>query len=163
MRKTILLGIMTILALSIVFALDADTPYTVTMNWIVPSDTTFTVSLPDGESTIDFNPASGTEDYVQPDGQNNDTGEPVINITNAGNVNLNFTNNLTASKPAFATLMSNNDPNHLNSTAFDTTAVLIEEDVAPAAVVAVYLWTNITDATGGTTARTYQINSIDNS
>lgn len=164
MRKTIFtISIICLLMLGGVFALDANNPYTVTLQWIVPSDTTFTVELAGSESTIDFNPSGKTENYIEPDGQDASGSTPIATITNAGNVNMNFTNNLTASKPAWATLMVSNTNDETASTSFDTTAVLIEADVVAAGTSDVYLWSNISDGDAGTTQRTYQINALDNS
>jgi len=145
-----------------VSAYDADTPYTVTMQWIVPSDTSFTVSLAGAETTIDFddNVVDKDSKYVQPDSQDNSTSTPIAEITNTGNQNLDFSCNLTATKPSWAVLMVNNATDLATATTFDTTAVTIQDNVAAAATVDMYLWTNLTNADAGTTSRTFQINSV---
>lgn len=172
MNKTFLLGMFVMLGVFMVsgaYAFDQDTPYTVTVNFIVPSDTTFTVSLAGAETTVDFNDnvavGSGTQTEVEPDSQNASTSVPIINITNAGNLNLNFTTNLTTSKPSWVTLKVSNDTVYGSSTSFDTTAVLVEENVPSGNSVSMYLWSDLDRDSWvqGTTARTLQINSVDNS
>ncbi|MBD3252888.1 hypothetical protein GF386_04100 [Candidatus Pacearchaeota archaeon] len=165
MNKIISIGmllVLTMLALSPVMAYDESTPYTVTLKWIVPADTTFTVTLCGAESSIDFddNINSNTETAVQPDCQDNSTSTPILNITNAGNVDLNFTCNLTASKPAWATLYVNNVTDFSGASTFDTTAVVFADEIKSGNSTEVYLWTDISSAAEGTTTRTYQINSL---
>lgn len=143
-------------------AFDADTPYTVTMQWIIPSDTTFTVALAGAETTIDFddNVADKDSKEVEPDSQVAGSSTPIAVITNAGNQNLNFSANLTATKPSFAVLMLSNTNSVSGATTFDTTAVTIEDNVAAAGTADLYIWTNLTNAEAGTTSRTFQINSV---
>jgi len=147
---------------NLVSAYDASTPYTVTMKWIVTVDTTFAVDLCGSETTIDFNDnlgASTTKTLVEPDCQNISTTTPMAVITNNGNVNMDFSNNLTASKPAWAVLSVASTATCYGD-AFDTTAVVIDEDVIPAGEVNVYYCTNVSSADTGTTQRTLQINGV---
>lgn len=150
-----------ILGMSLISAYDTATPYTVTMKWIVPSDTSFTIALCGSETSIDFdgNLTDNSASRVEPDCQSEGASTPIMTITNAGNQDLDFTCNLTASKPAFAVLKVNNASTYSSAVAFDTTATIIEGKVAPAGESEVYLWTDLTSATAGTTQRTYQVNS----
>ena len=165
MKKQLMFGFLLVSVLmlaTVAVAFNADTPYTVTMNWIIPSDTTFTVALAGSETTIDFNDNVVTKDSkeVEPDSQNASLSTPIAVITNAGNQNLNFSANLTAAKPSFAVLMLSNASDVGASTVFDTTEVTIENSVIQAGTADLYIWTNLTDATSGTTVRTFQINSL---
>ncbi len=166
MRKQLMFfGVLLISALMLAttaYAFDANTPYTVMMNWIIPSDTTFTVALAGAETSIDFddNVVDKDSDNVEPDSQNASTSVPIAVITNAGNQNLNFTANLTATKPSFAILIVGNTNVLSAGTIFDTTAVTIEDNVVAAGTADLYIWTNLTDADAGTTSRTFQINSV---
>jgi len=161
--KNLTLGflVLAVLASSLVLAYDASTPYTVTMKWIVPEDSSFTVELCGAETTIDFDTAltSDTVAWAQPNCQDNATSTAMYTITNTGNIALNFTNNLTAAKPAWATLYVNNDTIAADAVEFDTDAVIIAGNVAIDATRDIYLWTTITSADTGTTERTYQVNS----
>ena len=121
------------LFLTLPFALgyDASSPYTVTLNWIVPYDTTFTVALAGAETTIDFNPANKSSLEVEADSQSD--GTPIITVTNAGNVNANYSALITADKPTWVTLKGYNS--YVYGSAGEVgnvTAVTIEDEVAPA-------------------------------
>lgn len=145
-----------------VMAYDASTPYTVTLQWIIPADTSFTVALCGAESSIDFdtNVVNGTDNGVEPDCQDDGGSTPMLTITNTGNVNLNFTTNLTTGIPGWATLYVDNDNTIAGSDSFNTTAVLVEGGVASSGTVDVYFWTDYASAPAGTTQRTLQINSL---
>lgn len=163
MNKILVLFVAVLLlcGVGLVQAYDADTPYTNTVKWIIPSDTTFTVTLAGGESTIDFDTGvtGQTVDLVEPDSQVAASNTPIINISNDGNLALNFTCNLTAAKPSWATIKVGNTSTHGDATEFDTTAQLVEKNIAAGTYSDMYLWTNLTSATQGTTERTLQINS----
>jgi hypothetical protein len=156
-------GLWTALVLSLVLlggvlAYDATTPYTVTMKWIIPTDTSFLVVLAGAETTIDFNPATKDSTNVEPDSQSAIGSVPIINLYNSGNVNVTFKNNATL--PSWAKLMVNNassttDYKEFNNTEFGT----IQENVPPSTNVSIYLWTNVTSAAAGTTTRSYSINA----
>ena len=156
---TIFLGMFLILGLSSVYAYDSDTPYTVTMNFIVGADTSFTVSLAGAETTIDFNPADLNSKEVEPDSQNAGGSTPMLTITNTGNTAQNFTAGLQTAKPSWVAI-SYNTANTVNwsKTVTDSFAT-VDTGVASAGTVDVYYWANFTSADAGTTARTYQINS----
>lgn len=144
-------------------AADADTPYTVTMNFIIPSDTAFSVALAGAESTIDFNPANKDSKEVEPDSQDDGGSTPIAVITNDGNVDLNFSINLTAAKPSWVTVHGSDTNTFASATEFNTAELPDSgwNDTAPAGSVDVYLWANFTAAVGGTTPRTFQINGAE--
>lgn len=160
-KKLIFAALAVLLISGTAMGYDANTPFTVTMNFIVPSDTTFTATLAGTETTIDFNPATANSIGVQPDSQDNSTSVPIVNITNAGNVNANYSVNLTAAKPSWVTLKANSGTDYATATAFDTTAVELAgwQNIVPSTVAPVYLWADFTSAVGGTTVRTFQINA----
>jgi hypothetical protein len=167
MRKNLFLGFFVVFSLGLLMnfasGYDASSPYTVTMKWIIGEDTSFTVSLCGSETSIDFDENLAnqtTADAVQPDCQDNSTSTPIMNITNSGNVALNLSCNLTASKPAWATLYVSNDTDYTGASTFDTTAVTIEDNVAVSGNVPVYIWTDVLNADTGTTSRTYQVNTV---
>lgn len=160
MKKIYVIGAVMMFLLAMAgIAYDASTPYTVTLQWIVPSDTTFSIALCGAESSIDFdeNLDAATDTEVQPDCQNATDSTPILVITNDGNQNLNFTNNLTTNKPTWAVLKVSNTSTYANALEFNTSAVRVGDDVVPAGTVDIYLWTDLTDALAGTTQRTYQI------
>ena len=145
-------------------AYSAGSPYLVTMNFIVPSDTSFTAALALSETTIDFNPAGVNSKGVQPDSQDNTTGRAMVNVTNQGNVNLNFTVNLTASQPSCVALKASSNTSYATATAFGSNTnqlILVGwNSTATSANASIFLWADFTSATGGTTARTFEINSM---
>jgi len=142
-------------------AADADTPYTVTMNFIVPSDTTFSVELAGVETTIDFNPATKDSTEVEPDSQDDGGSTPIAVVTNDGNVNLNFSVNLTAERPTWVQIYASDTNTFASAVEFNTTALNDAgwNTVTPTSTIDIYLWANFTSAVGGTTARTFQINT----
>lgn len=165
MKKTnLLIGMFLVLSLFStvsVMAYDVDDPYTVTLQWIVPSDTSFSVALCGAESSVDFdtNLTAVTKNEVQPDCQNAGAGTPMMTITNDGNLDLNFTTALTAAKPSWAVLKVNELSVYGSATTFDTTQVLINGSVGASESTDVYFWTDLTNAPAGTTSRTLQVNS----
>ncbi len=142
-------------------AYNADTPYTVTLNYIVPSDTSFTVSLAGAETTVDFNPATKNSTMVEPDSQNAAGLVPMAKITNTGNLNQNFSVNLTTAQVAWAVVKVSNfsdyaTPITLSDTAQNPTGWTV---IATSNEVWGYMYANFTNAPQGTTAKTLQINS----
>jgi len=154
----LLLGVL--FALNGVLAYDNENPYTVTVNFIVGDDTSFTVTLAGSETTIDFNPATKDSKEVEPDSQVAGSSTPIAEITNTGNVALNFTHKVTSAMPAFVAV-SYNTANSVDwaKTITDEYST-ISTAIDPASSSNLYMWANFTDADAGTTPRTYQINSI---
>jgi hypothetical protein len=161
----IVVGLLVVLALGAIAgaasASDASNPWTGMIRWVVPSDTSFDVSFPGGatEVVFDDNLTNRTQSGVQPDSQNNATNAPIIEITNSGNANLNFTCNLTSAKPTWAVLKVSNTTSYADATEFNTTAVLINATVPSGQSTPMYIWTDVTDAPAGTIEGTLQINS----
>lgn len=142
-----------------VYAYDADTPYTVTINYIIGADTSFTVELAEVETTIDFNPATTSSKDVEPDSQVSGTSTPMLTITNTGNVNLDFERGLNASNPAWVVLSMNTENTVDWTKLVNDTFVTSSAEIAPAGTADWYFWANFTDADYGTEPRTFQINS----
>lgn len=163
MRKFLVMLLLLAVTIPTASAYDASTPYTVTMNFIIPSDTAFSVSLAGAESTIDFNPANKDSKDVEPDSQVASASTPIAVITNDGNVAQNFSINLTLSKPSWVVVRADDTNVAATATAFDTTPLEDSgwQDVSPAASVDIYMWANFTTAVGGTTARTFQVNTAE--
>lgn len=161
-RKLItgMLGLLVLLAIPIAIAYDASSAYTVNMRWIIPVDTTFSISISEAKTTIDFNSGTTTASWLEPQGQNSSQDVPMLNITNDGNVFMNFSNNLKTAKPSWATIAVSNVTGNETSRNFDTTAILIAPHVPAGNSVNVYLWSNITSASAGTTTREYNISGI---
>lgn len=163
MRKLYLSLILMSLALtSFAFAYDSTTPYDVTMKWIIPSDTTFTVDLCGAETTIDFNDNVVDKDskLVEPDCQNANLGTAIATITNTGNVNLNFTTELTTAKPDWAILLIGSTNVSGTASEVSNSAVFLAGDIATSGTASVFAWTNLTNAVAGTTERTFRISSL---
>mgnify|MGYP000394958716 CR=1 FL=1 len=154
----IVLGMAMSLA-STAIAYDADNPWTGTVLWSIPSDTSFTVTFAGTETQVNFTASSATENLIEPSGQDASGNTPIITIENTGNTNLNFSCNLTSAKPSWATIKVSNQSDHTTATEFDTTLVLINESVPAGSSTPMYLWTNITNAPAGDTTRTLQIES----
>jgi len=137
MRKLTVMFVLLVLisAIPTATAYDASNPYTVTMNFIIPSDSAFSVSLAGAETAIDFNPASKDSKDVEPDSQVASSSTPIAVVTNDGNVNQNFSINLTAAKPSWVELRADDTNVASAASTFDTTALDDAgwQNIAPAA------------------------------
>jgi len=154
----LLMGFLCIASVSGVYAYDADNPYTVTMNFIVGDDTSFTVELAGAESTIDFNPTTANSKEVEPDSQDDGGSTPILTITNTGNVNLDFTHELNVTT-AFVNVSYDTDNTVDWTKILNSTTSTVDTAIASAATVDVYMWANFTSADSGTTPVLYQVNS----
>lgn len=146
-----------VLFTGIASAYDEASPYTITLRWIIPEDTTFTVEIRGGGATIDFNPASKTETFVEPDNQDDSQELSILNVTNAGNLALSFYHNATT--PIWANLTVSKTNESSAGVTLKDTQVVLNLSVAIGNHIDVYMWTNVTEAVSGTTEGTYQINS----
>lgn len=143
-------------------AYDSDNPYTNTIQWIIPSDTSFTVTFSGSETSIDFddNVTGQTGDMIEPDGQNSAASTPIIVVNNTGNVNQDFAFNLTTAKPTWVTsLKVGNTSSYGSATEVNTEAVTFATAISPAHETDLYVWCNISNAAQGTTSRTFMISS----
>lgn len=150
---------MFMLGIGSVYAYDADTPYTVTINYIIGADTSFTVELAGEETTIDFNPATIDSKEVEPDSQVALTNTSMLTITNTGNVNLDFPRAINATNPAWAVLSMNTVNTTDWTQLINDTFVDGDTAIAPASESNWFFWANFTDAVYGTDTRLLQINS----
>jgi hypothetical protein len=157
----LLVLIMSIITIVPALAYDADNPASYTVNYIIPSDTAFTVTLAGAETTMDFNPSTANDKYVQPDAQNNATSTAWAVIQNTGNVNQNFKTNLTAAQVSWAVVTISNATDMSGSITLSATEQTPTgwSTVIPTASVKLYAWANFTSAAGGTTSRTIRIAS----
>jgi len=144
---------------STTIAYDADNPWTGTVLWSIPSDTSFTVTFAGTETQINFTASSKTQNLIEPDGQDAANNTPIITIENIGNTILTFTCELTSSKPSWATIKVSNQSDHTTATEFDTAGQAFALNITPGSSTPMYLWTNITNATSGDTTRTLRIDS----
>lgn len=160
-KTFVLLSIIAVLLFGVASAYDSSNPYTTTLRWIVPNDTAFSVSLPGGGTMIIFqdNISNASSKMVQPNNQSTGASQPIINISNDGNTALNFSCNLTAAKPTWATIIASNTSTFADGKEFNVTAVNISVNIAVSNYTDLYLWTNLTNATQGTTDRTFRISS----
>jgi hypothetical protein len=142
-------------------AYDSGTPYTVTVNYIVPSDTSFTVTLAGAETTIDFNPATKDSANVEPDSQVAASSIPIATITNTGNLNQNFSVQLTTAQVAWAVVSVSNYNNYATPITLSAVAQSPTGWTAIAADASTYSYmkATFTDAPSGTTSKTLQVNS----
>lgn len=140
-------------------ALDDSNPFTCVLQWDIPNDTTFTITFAGGEVDVGFTHSGMTENLVEPDSQDASAETPIIVVTNAGNLALDFSCNLTAAKPSWATLLVGSSNLSASAVTFDTTKVEFLDNIAAAASGDMYIWTNITLGTAGNTQRTLHINT----
>ena len=156
----LLVGIIAIGGISNVVAYDADTPWSGTVKWTIPSDTSFTVTLAGGAATIDFNATGQNDTMIEPVGQDDGASTPIAVILNTGNQNLDFNFSIPVGRPSWVTMLNMSSSNtHLGSSAINKTGVNIATSVAADASANMYLWSNVTEGPQGVTEKTAYINS----
>lgn len=159
MNKKIYVGVVALLMMTagIATAYDENNPIFITLRWIVPSDTTFLVSIRGATETIDFTPASKNENLTEPDNQVAASSLPILNVSNIGNTALDLWHN--ASSPSFATLMAGTTNDEEASVTLSGSMLQFSDELAIDAHVDVYMWSNVTDAIAGTSLGNYSINA----
>lgn len=140
-------------------AYDASNPWTGTVLWSIPSDTSFTITFAGAQTQVNFSASSANATNLEPTGQDAANNTPIIYVENTGNTALNFTTNLTAAKPTWATIKVSNETDNTTATEFDTAKVVVNASAPVGANTTMYLWTNISSGTSGDTTRTLGIYS----
>jgi hypothetical protein len=154
---SLLLSVMTS---GFVMAYDTSNPYTVTLNWIVPSDTTFTVALAGAETTIDFNPINKSSLEVQADSQADVT--PIVTITNQGNILADYSAEVTGTLPSWVTLKGKNSYDYSTAdTLSNSTNITIQANVEGGDTAEYWLWSDFTEAPKGTEESSFQISTLE--
>jgi len=161
--KTIVCMLLVVISLGVLFgtaaAYDADTPWTGTVKWTIPSDTTFTVTLAGSEGGINFTHTAQTETLLEPSSQVAASSTPIINISNTGNVAQNFNISVPEGVPSWAVFRVGNTSANASSTIVNKTGHIVGTSVAAGTFQDVYCWSNVTSAPGGTFSKTAYINS----
>jgi len=140
------------------FGYDASNPYSCSVLWYVPEDTSFSVTFAGSETQLNFTANNRTASLIEPNGQNATSNKPVITIKNEGTGALDFSCNLTT-KPSWAVFKINNVSDYGTATELNTEAVIINTTVPVGGTTDIYLWLNITNATAGLTSGGFRINS----
>ena len=154
-----LIGMITLGAISNVAAYDVSTPWSGTVKWTIPSDTTFTVTFSGAVLSIDFNASAQNETMIEPFGQDDGASTPVVVIDNSGNLDMDFNFSIPSGIPNWVTMLNMSNSNtHAGSSAVNKTGVNIETSVAAESSTQLYLWSNITEAPSGVTEKTAYIN-----
>ncbi len=122
-----------------------------------PIDTSFTVSLPIGETQAWFNSSSKTQTNVAARNQTASAG--FLNIINTGNVDENFYFNITSALPSGVTLKAGTNNNSAGATAITTTSTIIVSGLTPSSSHYVWLWTDFVNASPMDAQRILQFNS----
>ena len=157
---SLLIGIIAIGGIANVAASDADTPWSGTVKWDIPSDTSFTIHFSGVTSSIDFNATGQNDTMIEPVGQDDGASEPVVMINNTGNQDLTFNFSIPAGAPSWVTMLNMSNSNtYLGSSEVNTTGVDIETSVGQGTSTQLYLWSNVTLAPSGVTEKTAYINS----
>lgn len=139
---------------------DASNSVTYTVQYIIPSDTSFMVTLCGAETQMNFNPTNKNSKLVEPSCQSKMSNQPWANIANVGNVNENFSANLTGSNPSWVELSIGNSSSMSDNVIVTDSELSPQgwDNVAPGNTVQLYAQANFTDATSGTTSKQMSIN-----
>jgi hypothetical protein len=140
---------------------DANNPASYIVNYIVPSDTSFSVLLCGSEQNMNFNPINGSTKSVEPDCQAIASNIPWANVTNNGNVVANYTVNLESSNPAWVELTVGSDSLLTDGIIVTntTTSPAGWMNVATNSAVQLYARADFTNAPAGTTSNKINISS----
>jgi len=154
-----LLMLISVFAIPMVLGYDASNPYTVTIKWIVPQDTTFTVALAGAETEIIFNATNKSSLEVNARSQTDSV--PIITISNQGNIPANYTAQVTAFLPSWVTLKGKKTYDYGTAdTITNTTGTLIDTNVASGNNATYWLWSDFSNGVYGTNQSTFQISAI---
>lgn len=110
-----------------------------------PTSTTFTVSVADSQSYIIFNSSSKSAAHLAAQGQTD--GQPILNVTNTGNVAQDFKLYLNISLPIGFVAYYNNNSNPDTSYVLDDSQQILFSNMAASEERSLWLWTNFTDQT----------------
>lgn len=112
--------------------------------YLPPSNyTTFTVAFPSGTESIVFNSSRKFGTHLPPANQTD--GQPILTVTNNGNVNSNVSLWINTTLETGFELFYDTDNNPSGATDITTTRVLVVEALAPSASQQIWLWTNFSD------------------
>lgn len=129
--------------------------YTLTVTSV--SDSSFTVSLPAGQTAINFTAITCKDTLLEPGGQT--AGVPIVNVTNTGNVvqSFRFYLNTTVSNVLTYTSLSSDlsNPIEINTT---TTTVIIT-NLPASNSDNVWMYCNLSTPSPGTTGKLLTVNS----
>ena len=162
-NKTIVAVIVALLLITgTAFGYQAGSPALYTINYIVPQDTTFGVSLAGAETTMDFNPANNNSKNVQPDSQVIGSDTPWATIGNNGNGALTFSVNTTAAQPSWVDVSISNSSTMSGNVSLSATAQTPTgwTSIAAGDEVRLFANGNFTAAVAGTTQRTLEIDAV---
>ena len=130
----------------------ADTQ-TVTLKYVIPQVTTFSVSFPTGLTQIEFEP-SGASFTNQP-AKSQDSTTAAMEITNTGNVNIKIDASLTADLPTGVTEFRLNDENSASggwywTNSNETTSQTIISSLSMSSSKDFWAWTTGSNVPAGT-------------
>lgn len=157
--KLLILFLFAVLLAGQVFGYNANNPYTVTMNFIIGEDTSFTVQLAGTATSIDFRPADMNSKNVEPDQQNAGQNIPMAIVTNTGNVNQNFRHSTTTALPSWVVVCWNTANTPDWTKLLSNTPQTFATNIPPGSSVNLFFWANFTNAPPGLYDRTYKIES----
>jgi hypothetical protein len=133
-------------------AYSATQPATIDVYYYVPGDTSFTIAIIGGQTSMSFNPSNNSAKLVEAQGQNISQGISWGNITNSGNMAQNFSVNLSQSNLPSINLYVSSNPSMSDQVTVDTTQKTPAgwANVNPNGLVQIYARANFTNAPGGT-------------
>lgn len=118
-------------------------------------DTTFTVTLPVGQTQMNFTPSGHSDKNETPGGQTDSI--PFYNVTNNGNVNLDIKLKYNTSVSTI-TLKVDTDNNPAGSTTISTSLQTLQSSLGQGSSCDLWFWTDFTQSIPQTTYRTIEVN-----
>ena len=150
-----------LLLMPLALAYDSGSPYSVTVSWSVPSDTTFSVALASPCAQVNFLPADKDTNEVEAECQDVATGVPILTMTNQGNVNLTFKASLTATMPSYVVLKGKSTGIYAGADTITDGLTTINSSIVAGDTADEYLWADFNTAVGGNGTRTLQVSDVE--
>jgi len=116
--EVIAISLVVVLALISVFPTASAEDQDVTTTWIVPADTSLSISYPTGEGEIKFDATGIGQNFTDLKASSQDSGTAALNVTNNGNTALQIDFNWTAAWPTGVNYVNISVGDDTNSTSF---------------------------------------------
>ena len=121
----------------------ASANWTVNISTAVATSTTFSVTLPAETTQPIFSPPNATAKNFPPSNQT--TSVCFFNISNQGNVDLNFSMAINLTLPSTMTFFVDDDNTPTGALTITKTSIVIANNLIPTGTIGIWLWTNFSN------------------
>lgn len=128
-----------------------------TISYVDYTDTSFTIFLPDGYIECLFNSTLATQNNIVCDGQTSEV--PFFNVTNTGNIELDFSLFLNNGAPYNITTIASFDNNYVSYIRLNETEKVLYNNLNPGLSFAIWFKSNFSDVRYAEQERLLNLNS----